>query len=262
MRLQIAQVGIAGQDQLARRHGTASGMHLHFGAMLDPGDAGLLVQAHPQALGCGRFAQQQIERMQMARTHVGHAADIEIGIHHLANVLGGNDAHLGLVAEGPQLLHIGAKILEVPWLVGQVAVAPDQIAVDGVLLHPLPDQLHGFQPHQFEIAHALLANDIAKLLEAVADATDQLAAVAPAGTPANLAGLQQHHTEPAFGQLDSRIDARITATDDADVRVHRAGQRRAAQIDIGGSAVPGRCRGVLRGVCEHDSVRLIYYETM
>lgn len=62
-----------------------------------------------------------------------------------------------------------------------------------MLLDALADDLHGFQAHQLHAAHAVLANHREELLQAVTDATDQLPAISPTGTPAKFACLQQDH---------------------------------------------------------------------
>jgi hypothetical protein len=53
----------------------------------------------------------------------------------------------------------------------------------------------------------------------VADAADDLPAVAPAGTPADAVGFQQHHVPAALGELQGRVDAAETAADHGDVAV-------------------------------------------
>ncbi|MNE84463.1 hypothetical protein D3C80_1813740 [compost metagenome] len=54
------------------------------------------------------------------------------------------------VAEAFQFFHVLGEAGQVARLVGQVAVAPGQVAVDGELFHPATDDLHRFQPHQLE----------------------------------------------------------------------------------------------------------------
>jgi len=51
----------------------------------------------------------------------------------------------------------------------------------------------------------------------MADAADQLAAVAATGTPADAVRFQEDDAEPAFGQFDGGVEAGEAATDDAHV---------------------------------------------
>ena len=59
----------------------------------------------------------------------------------------------------------------------------------------------------------------------MADAANQLPAVAPAGAPADPPGLQQNHREPALRQFDRRVDPGETAADHADIGHKVLGQR-------------------------------------
>src|SRR5690606_6262881 len=97
----------------------------------------------------------------------------------------------------------------------QVAIAPRQIAVDGVALDTLADDVDGFEAHTLELIDAFLAEDIDELLDIMTDATNQLAAVASAGAPADPVGFQQHDAEAAFGQFDGGVEAGEAAADNA-----------------------------------------------
>jgi hypothetical protein len=55
--------------------------------------------------------------------------------------------------------------------------------------------------------------DFDEALRVVADAADDLAAVAPGGTPADAIGLEQHHVEAALGQFQGRVDPAEAAAD-------------------------------------------------
>lgn len=128
------------------------------------------------------------------------------------------------IAEGLEFLHVLAEALVVAGLVRQVAVAPAQIAVDGVLLDPATDDLHRLQAHQLECLHAVGADHREELLDVMADAADQLAAIASTGAPADPVRFQQDHGEAALGQFQRRVHSREAATDDAHVGLFFAGQ--------------------------------------
>ncbi|MNC66614.1 hypothetical protein D3C75_1170290 [compost metagenome] len=59
------------------------------------------------------------------------------------------------VAQVAQLFSILSKALQILWLVGQIAIAPGQVAIDGVTFDALADDIYRFQPHQFQFAHAV-----------------------------------------------------------------------------------------------------------
>ncbi|MNC62448.1 hypothetical protein D3C75_1124700 [compost metagenome] len=74
-----------------------------------------------------------------------------------------------------------------------------------------------------------------KAADVMADTTNQLAAVAPAGAPADAAAFQQHHRKPALGQFQGGIDPGQPAADHA----HIGGQF-AVQAGVGRRIA---CRG-------------------
>ncbi|MNI64871.1 hypothetical protein D3C73_1203400 [compost metagenome] len=85
--------------------------------------------------------------------------------------------------------------------------------------------------------------------DVMADAAYQLAAVAPAGTPADPPAFQQDHREPALGQFDGRVDAGKTAANHADIGHQVFGQRGVGHHAIGRRGVIGM--GVFVGVLVH-----------
>ncbi len=223
-------------------------MHLDFRAVVDPRHRRALEQADAQRLGSGGFAEDQVERVQVARAHVHQAADVAIGADHAAHLRGRHQAHLVAIAEGLEFLHVLAEAPVVAGLVRQVAVAPAQIAVDGVLLDPATDDLHRLQAHQLECLHAVGADHREELLDVMADAADQLAAIASTGAPADPVRFQQDHGEAALGQFQRRVHSREAAADDAHVGLFFAGQGRAldASVERGG-VVGGACWAVCTG---------------
>lgn len=244
LRVQAIEVGIAGQHQGAGAHLAVGGVHAHFVAVVDAGDGRILEQLHAQRLRRRRFAERQIERVQVAGARIDHGAVVVVRADHLVHALLGDQAQFVAVAEAFQLGLVGGEVIEVGGLVGQVAVAPGQIAVDLELCHSLAHDLHRFQAHQLELAHAFCADHRLELLDAMADAADQLPAVAPAGAPADLVGLQQSHAETLLRQFDGRVQAAEAATDHAHVHLHLALQRRVGQLAIDAGGIVGR--GMLR----------------
>ncbi|MNO90214.1 hypothetical protein D3C76_817200 [compost metagenome] len=204
------------------------------------------MQACAQALRHGRFAEGQVERVQVAGAHVHHAADVAVGADHAAHLFLRDQTQLVAVAEALQLLVVLAETLDVRGLVRQVAVAPGQVAVDAVPLDPAADDFHRLQAHQLELAYTLGADHRLELLDTMADAADQLATVTPAGAPADAMGFQQHHRQAALRQFDRRVQPGVAAADDAHVRSHFAAQGREFEAPVGGRGIVGR--GVLVGV--------------
>ncbi|MNG02753.1 hypothetical protein D3C84_857950 [compost metagenome] len=73
----------------------------------------------------------------------------------------------------------------------------------------------------------------------MADAADQLPAVAPTGAPADLVRLQQHHREAFLGQFDGRVQPGKTAADNAHIGQLLTRQRRIGQLPVGSGGVVG-----------------------
>ncbi|MCY1528745.1 hypothetical protein D9M68_638620 [compost metagenome] len=215
------------------------GVHLHLGAVVDAGDRRMLEQAGAQLGRRDSLADGQVERMQVAGAHVDQAADVAVRAHHAAHLVRLHQAQLVAIAEALELFHVLGEAGQVTRPVGQVAVAPGQVAVDGEFLDALTDDLHRFQAHQLEGAHAVRADHRLELLDAVADAADQLPAVASTGAPADLPGFQQHHREAAASQLDRRIQPGETATDNAHIGHLLTCQRRVLDAPVGARCVIG-----------------------
>ncbi|MNC30413.1 hypothetical protein D3C75_786960 [compost metagenome] len=104
----------------------------------------------------------------------------------------------------------------------------------------MPDDFHGFQAHEFHLPHAFGADDVGELIKAVADAANQLPAIASTGTPADSVGLKQHHAEPAFGQLKRRVQPRKPAAHHTDIGPHFAFEHRKFGLRQAGGGVVGR----------------------
>jgi len=141
-----------------------------------------------------------------------------------------------------------------PWLGRQVAIAPGQVAVDGVALDALADDVDGFEAHALEFIDAFCANDLAELLDVLydtmADAADQLPAVSPAGAPADSVRFQQDDAEAPLGQFDGRVEAGEPTADDADVGPLLALQRLEGQFAIDACGIVGGCMyGAVRRGC-------------
>ncbi|MNF14154.1 hypothetical protein D3C80_2162540 [compost metagenome] len=63
-------------------------MHHWVGAALDANGRRLFVNHPAQGFNGSRLTERQVERVDMAATHVEHAADIVVGRHHFADAFG------------------------------------------------------------------------------------------------------------------------------------------------------------------------------
>jgi hypothetical protein len=81
------------------------------------------------------------------------------------------------------------------------------------------------------------------------DAANQLAAVAPAGAPADAPGFEQHHRQPALRQFNRGVDPGEAAADHADIGAQVSGQCGPGRAGPGRSRVIGA--GVFLGVLIH-----------
>ena len=117
-------------------------------------------------------------------------------------------------------LEVKRELLEGQLSKPSQVVLPGAAAIGGMVVPALiywyinkdyPDALahdfHGLQPHQLHVSYTVLADDAFKLLKAMTDTANQLAAIAPAGAPADLVRFQQDHAHAALGQLQGRVQA-------------------------------------------------------
>jgi len=140
----------------------------------------------------------------MARAHVDHAAHVALGTDHTAHFAGLQQAYFVAIAQAAQFFGVFGEAEQVAGFVGQVAVAPGQVAGDLETLDAFAHDFYRLQAHQFHLAHAVGADHVGELLQAMADAADQLAAIAPAGAPGDLARFQQHHARTRVRPVPAR----------------------------------------------------------
>ncbi|MCY1422564.1 hypothetical protein D9M71_382500 [compost metagenome] len=250
LRFQLFQVGIASEHQRGRTHGAPGTAHLHRAAVDQLQHRALLEDLHAKGLGDLRFAQCQVQRMQVPRAHVDQAAGVNAGVHHLlADLARFDQARFVSVTGLEQLGVFGLQPGKMRRGVGQFTEAPAQVAINAVFADAMGHDLHRFDPGLFQVLHAFGAHMSGKAADVMADAAYQLAAVASAGAPANPPGLQQDHREPALGQFDGSVDAGETRADHADIGHQVRGQRGTLPHALGGRCVIGV--GMFLGVLIH-----------
>ncbi len=246
VRLQLIDVGVAAEHQGIGGDPASGGMHPYLGTVFQAGDLAVLEELHAQGLGRGSLAQGQVERMQVAGTLVHQGAFVALGADHLGQLVLGHQAQWMGIAQG---LERGLFLLQVPpvtRLVGQVGEAPAEIAVDVMAGDTLADQIHRLEAQALEFAYPLGTYDRFELLDVVADAADQLTAIASAGSPADTPGFQQHHPRAALGQFQGGVEPGEATADHADIRLDLALQGRQVQFQIGGGGVVGGRVGLHR----------------
>ncbi|MNF68960.1 hypothetical protein D3C84_508310 [compost metagenome] len=242
--LEFLKVGIAAQHHTAGAHRSAGTAQGNGTAVDNLQHRAVLENPHPQGLGHPRFAQHQIERVQVTRTHVHQAPRVNSRVHHLAYVLGADQAGFMGVALGIEGLLLLRECGELRRGIGQLAEAPAQVAVDRVLANAFGNHLDRLDARALQIPHAVLADVAGKPGQVMADAADQLATVASAGPPADSPSFQQDHRQPALGKLNGGVDAGKATADHAHVGVKVGGQRRALQHPVRTGRVVGA--GVFR----------------
>ena len=165
------------------------------------------------------------------------------------HVLRGHQASRVTVAQAHQVVLLSLERGVLGLGVGQLAEAPAQVAVDAVFGDAPAHQFHRVDAGTLQVFESFLADVTGKAADLMADATDQLPAVAPAGAPADAPGLQEDHRQPALGQLDSGIDPGEAAADHADIGVQVAFQGRVAGqgADRGGVVGGGVPVGAAQG---------------
>ena len=162
--------------------------------------AAVFVNAHAEACRRARFAQAQIERVQMSAAPVDDAAVVDVRAEHAAHVAGFDDFELGARLVMGHCLIVLAQAAHVARAGGDFHPAGPVVAFDGVLGDALLDDLVAAIA---DVAHELGAGRAELALDAVlpADAADHLAAVAARRAPADAIGFEHDDRVAALGQV-------------------------------------------------------------
>ena len=200
---------------------------------------GVLENPDPEGFGQPSLTQNQIQRVKMPGAHVHQAAGIHRRADYLLYILRPHQTRFVGVTQRRQVRLLALERRELRRGVGQLAKAPAQVAVDAVRSDTLAHQGHRVDAGALQVTHALLAHVLAESRHVMADTANQLPAVAPAGTPANTAGFQQDHREPALGQFDGGVNAGETAADHAHVGGQVSAQCGSLRQSVGRSPVVG-----------------------
>ncbi len=120
-----------------------------------------------------------------------------------------------------------------------IAVSPLEIAINVVGLHALAYNISGFNTHLVYGADTFFPDILDEAFRIVAYATDDLAAIATAGPPADPPAFEQHHVVAALGELQCGVNAAEATTDDHDIAVNVVFEARVVCFPIGGGRVVG-----------------------
>jgi hypothetical protein len=190
--------------------------------------------------------------MQMPGAGIDQPADITIGTHHPMHIPLFDQlewVRISLVRQG---LVFRLQVLEMTRGVGQLAVAPAQVALDAVVLDALANNIDRIQPQLLKHLDAFTADvffmGIEKYIgregiETLANPANQLAAVAARGAPGNLMRFEHDHGKTALSQFDGGVQSGKARADDAHVKLDRTLQGRAVESTVSrGVVVRLRCR--------------------
>ncbi|MNP36833.1 hypothetical protein D3C76_1302500 [compost metagenome] len=191
--------------------------------------------------------------MQVARAHVHQAASVLVAGDDFMQLVGADQAGFRAIAQCGQVILFILEGSELGRCVGQFAKAPLQVASNAVLGDAPGHKRHRVDAGLLQVAHAVLADMPGKAADIMADAANQLAAIAPAGAPADAPAFQQHHRQATFSQFQGGVDAGQPAADHAHI-----GRQFAVQAGVGRRVA---CRGsVVRssvlGIERHGRSRL------
>ena len=244
----IAEIGVAADQHRSGADQSGGGTHHDLGAqVLDAGDGAAVMDGGAEALGRRRFAQHQVERMDMAAAMIDHPAGIDAGAYDGRDASAVDHLELGMAVAFPNRL----LVLQLPHLArgeGSEKAALDQIAGDAVFRRALADDVAAFEGHVGQRARRTAAIAAFDDREVAAIAVDDLPAVAARGAPADALALQHDRPDAGLGQGQGGGDARKAGADDADIGARLACQGRAVGRRIGRRGVVGA------GMCVRSAV--------
>ncbi|EEF24534.1 conserved hypothetical protein [Ricinus communis] len=195
------------------------------------------------------LAQQQVQRVHVAAAHMEQGAVVRVGADDGLDVGTFQVADLVLRVQRLEVLFPRAQRLALARVEAHVAVAAAKVGHDAVFVDAVLDDVGAQVADLEDRAHAVFADVLPDLVQVVADAGHDLAAVAARPAEAEIARLQQGDVlETLFRQLECRVDAAESAADDDDVDVDVLLEAGEAEIVLLGCRVIGRCFDI-----DHDA---------
>ncbi|MNZ70504.1 hypothetical protein D3C78_888440 [compost metagenome] len=237
-RHQITQISVAGDYDEFGPDLTLRRVHHRIRTALDTHGRRLLVDRPAQGLDRRRFTQRQVERVDVAATHVQHPADVLITRHHFANAALIHQLELGVAESLPQAL----LRLQMTHLLGghrgeHATVL--QIALDVVPGDPLTNDPATFKRHLPQQLSLLGADCALDDIDVAAIAVNDLPAITPGRPETHLGGLKHRDLETVLQQKQGRGQPRVTGANHTDIGLDVILQRRARRNRIGRCGVIG-----------------------
>jgi hypothetical protein len=216
---------------------------------------GLLVDAHARGGGRLRQAQRVLQRVQMARAGVEHAA-VETRAGDPGPDVLVPDTLQRITVDGFDAPGPGRQFTPLARCRGQAQVAVLPVAGDAVLGDALAQQVQRFYRHRPDALRFVQAQLRLDGGLVAGQPVDGLAAVAAAGAEADLAPFQHGDAQAAAAQVDGGTQARQAAAHHGHVAFRISRQRREGLASHGRGGVvrvPGEFQvGVEQG---HEAVR-------
>ena len=241
---QSVEIASAREHGEVGAHGAAGGRDAHGIAGEYRGHGRRFADAHASRLGGARQPERVIERVQVAAAGIEQPAAIALRRKQRLDVRALQQTRRPVpVGVGEFLLQF-RELAPLPLLRRDVQVAPVQVAVDRVVLDPLPEQRQRFDrhvPHAACVLEADLGNDA--LLRG-AESEYRLSAAPARCAPADPTGLEQHDAVAAGSEIQRGRAAADACANHAHVRTDVALERRPAGDGV-------RSCGIVRGGVIH-----------
>ncbi|MNI51252.1 hypothetical protein D3C73_1059640 [compost metagenome] len=200
---QVAEIGIARDDDEFGAHLALGRVHHRVGTALDAHRRRLFVDRTAQRLDGRRFAQRQVQRVDVAATHVEHTAHVLLAIHHFADAILIHQLELRVTVALPQTL----LRLQVTHLLGRHRrkhTAVLQVTLNIVFGDPLTNDAPTFERHLPQQLRLLAADRTLDHVDVTAVAVDDLATVATRCTETDLGRFQHCDLEATLQEKQGR----------------------------------------------------------
>ena len=170
--------------------------------------------------------------MDVATTHVQHAAGVDVGIDDLANAALVEQFQLGVAIALPELF-LGFQVLHVLAIQGGKHTAVLQVAVNVVTRDKFANDASTLKGHIAQQACLIRSQGALDDVDIATVAIDDLPAVAPGCPKPHLHSLQHGDPKPLFGQVQCRRDTGEAGANHTDVGFAAALQRRSSWRGVG-----------------------------
>ena len=169
--------------------------------------------------------------MDLPAAHMFQRAAVDLGANHLLHLFAGIQFDFFIRGSGFKLLLPLAQRFELPLVIGEIAVAGDEIGVDMVFADAFANDARAEVGDFKQRLQPLFADVLFHRFDVVTDTGHHLAAVAPGTAVAKMARLQHHHVgDTLFRQLKGGVNPREAAADNHHVGFNIFPQRREMEV--------------------------------